>query len=201
MSNFTTFFPSASGGGGGGSILKEYNFTTSSTLNLTTLGIANGDTIYVFLVGGGSGGRETGSTFEGGSGGAIWRGPVTLGTAGTVTVAVGAGGLYSSNGGATTITGGGITGTISTGAARYDRGPLGGTAGIIYNGQGGQNANPIPASGIDGYGPGGTLSTPFELDTINNTTLQNTGRGGKAENGNSQLEGVGFSGIVKIFYS
>lgn len=198
----TSLLTGGGGGGGGGEILKEYKFTSSGTLNLTTLGIANGDTIYIFLVGGGSGGFESSSSyFRGGSGGAIWRGPVTLGTAGTVTVAVGAGGLYYSNGGATTITGGGITGTISTGAARNERGPLGGTAGIIYNGQGAQYTNPISASGIDGYGPGGTPQSPFELDTINNTTLQNTGRGGKAENRSSGIEGIGFSGIVKIFYS
>lgn len=212
------------GGGGGGEILKEYKFTSSGTLNLTTLGIGNGDTIYVFVVGGGSGGQNLSNQDTGGSGGAIWRGPVTLGTAGTVTVTVGAGGAAAgSNGGASSISGGGIpssftaSGTaskISSGTVDQDFGPNGvapnfngGTAGLIYNGTGEHlqsNADYAFAagSGIDGYGIGGTIfsGTAVSLRSptyMSSPILQNTGRGGGAISGTS---GAGFSGVVKIIY-
>ena len=187
MSNFTDFFPAASGGSGGG-ILKQHVMTSSGTIDLTTLGIADGDLIQLYIVGGGS----SGGRYIGGNGANIWSGSVTVGTAGVATVTIGAGGSQTNNnsapGGQSSITGGGIPTKTnnSTGYIPGGRQGVGtGTSGAGYSGtssgfsQGGQGQQ---QSSSGGSGPA------------------NSGQGGGGTNG-STGGGVGGSGILIIFYS
>ena len=57
MSNLSDFFPGAGGGGGGGGggILKQEIVTSSGSLDFTSLGIADGALVLIYLVGGGGG--------------------------------------------------------------------------------------------------------------------------------------------------
>ena len=207
MSNFSTFFPSSSGGsGGGGGILKQHRITTSGTLDLTTLGIADGDTIGLTVVGGGSMAYYASSTAVGGSGGGVWKGSVTIGTAGTVTATIGAGGT-SNNGFPSILSGGGLPITINTGNSyRFDglgySQPLI-TPGTLYNGMGGyrnssDDVSNAPGSGIDGYGIGGTASYAATVTSSGTTAYVNSGRGGDANSSASSRNG--FSGVIIIFY-
>ena len=196
MSNFSTFFP-VPGGGGGGGILKQHTITTSGTLDLTTLGIADGNTIGLFLVGGGSGGSAYPQTSSGGQGGAIWRASVTIGIAGTITASIGAGGSDTSNGGATTISGGGIPSSISTGASRKANSPSGATAGFVWNGGGALLSHSSSQQGIDGYGIGGTYGST-NYNPVINPEFTNTGRGGASTSASNTR--VGYSGVLIIFY-
>jgi|TARA_R110000764_G_scaffold96267_7_gene180360 hypothetical protein len=207
MSNFSTFFPSGSGSsGGGGGILKQHRITTSGTLDLTTLGIADGDTIGLIVVGGGSMGYYASSFVAGGSGGGVWKGSVTIGTAGTVTATIGAGGT-SNNGFPSILSGGGLPIDINTGNSyRYDgigySQPLI-TPGTLYNGMGGyknssQDVSNAPGSGIDGYGIGGTASSSATVTSANTTAYVNSGRGGDGNSSASSRDG--FSGVIIIFY-
>lgn len=207
MSNFTTFFPSAGGGGGGGGILKQHRITTSGTLDLTTLGIADGDTIGLMVVGSGSGGYYQSTREYGGSGGGVWKGSVTIGTAGTVTATIPAGGLSNGNGSAAVLSGGGLPFTINTGIVDRDAG-IGSsqpnvTPGTLYNGMGAffSDTNDVAiagGSGIDGYGIGGTAGDGT-LVYSNATAYANSGRGGSAHS-YTPVE-LGFSGVIIIFYS
>ena len=191
MSNLTDFFPSAGGGGGG--ILKQHIFTASGTFDLTTLGIDDGDTIGLFLVGAGSGGD---SNQEPGSGGNIWSGSVTLGTAGTVTVTIGNGGSAGGNqrGGETKIENGGIPTAIFTGYSAINRvDPLPGSPGWVpggYGGSGGQTYR--SAGGVNGFGMSG--NGDFGVST----TPPNIGIGGNAGSG---AQAAGGSGIIILYYS
>ena len=207
MSDFTDFFPTAgatSGGGGASGILKQHRITTSGTLDLTTLGIADGDTIGLLVVGSGSGGTDSTSEEEGGCGGGVWRGSVTIGTAGTVSATIPAGGAtLGANGSAAILSGGGLPFTINTGYANINNSLRGSpTAGILFNGIGAYNHNGddwafSAGAGIDGYGCGGTTNAMTKVDSINNPGLQNTGRGGNGY----QYSPAGFSGVIIIFYS
>ena len=192
MSNLTDFFP-VSGGGGG--ILKQHIFTASGTFDLTTLGIADGDTIGLFLVGGGSGGD---SNQEAGSGGNVWSGSVTLGTAGTVTVTIGNGGSAggSQRGGETKIENGGIPTAIFTGYSAINRvDPLPGSPGWVPGGYGGSSGSAITyrsSGGVNGFGMSGSG------DFGASTTPPNIGRGGNSGSGN---QAAGGSGIIILYYS
>ena len=187
MSKFTDYFPaSASGGGsGGGGILKHQIFTTSGTFDLTSVGIADGALIQLFLVAGGAAGIANTTQPKGGAGGKIWNYSTTIGTAGTVTVTIGAGGTNVSGEGQTTITGGGITGTIST----ADTGAIPGGKGAI-----GRSFNITGPSAIGGFNAGfsrGGICTDAQ------PVGANTGDGGGA----TGSSGSGGSGIAIIFYS
>jgi hypothetical protein len=191
------------GGAGGGGMLKQHIITTSGTLDLTTLGIANGATIGLFLVGGGGGG-DTGPTHvRAGFGGNMWLGSVVLGTAGTVTATIGAGGAANSGaGGSTSITGGGLPATKSTGQspvanATYYPASFGGSAGYVIGGSPAHVGNSYEASsqyGINGYGAGGGCN-----DTSLRAVIPNTGRGGGVLGG-SGGEYAGSSGVIIIYY-
>ena len=214
MSDFTDFFPTAgatSGGGGASGILKQHRIITSGTLDLTTLGIADGDTIGLMVVGGGSMGLYSNSAHIGGSGGGVWKGSVTIGTAGTVTATIGAGGtsvVPNQNGSPSILSGGGLPITINTGNSyRFDglgySQPLI-TPGTLYNGMGGyknssQDVSNAPGSGIDGYGIGGTASSGASVTTLNTTAYVNSGRGGDGDSSPDTRNG--FSGVIIIFYS
>ena len=204
MSNLTDFFPSAGGGGGG--ILKQHIFTASGTFDLTTLGIADGDTIGIFLVGG-AGGGDSGSNYHAGYGGNMWQGSTTIGTAGTVTVVIGAGGTAGGNvrGGSTSITGGGITGTISTGTSQ-----LSGSGSVVTEGSPGYVIGGAPGYdsgnesspsqyGINGYGSGGLASGWIIYGPGGSpNNIANIGAGGGASAGAEQDGG---SGVIIIYYS
>lgn len=203
MSDLTDFFP-APGGGGGGGILKQHRITTSGTLDLTTLGIADGDAIGLMVVGAGSGGYSSSGTNRGGSGGGVWKGTVTIGTAGTVTATIPAGG--TGNGAPAVLSGGGLPFDINTGIAYYDGiaySQPNVTPGTVWNGMGGyynssQDVSNAPGSGIDGYGIGGSASPGYNVNIRFGTAYANTGRGGMNE---STTNGVGASGVIIIFYS
>jgi hypothetical protein len=206
MNNLTDFFPGAGGGGGG--VLKQHRITTSGTLDLTTLGIADGDTIGLMVVGSGSGGYYNAPRQYGGSGGGVWKGSVTIGTAGTVTATIPAGGLSNGNGSAAVLSGGGLPFTINTGIVDRYAG-IGSsqpnvTPGTLYNGMGayfnttGDDVAIAGGSGIDGYGIGGTAGDGT-LVISNATAYANSGRGGSA-NSYTPVQ-LGFSGVIIIFYS
>ena len=184
MGNFSTYFPIPSSGGGGGGILKQHIITTSGTIDLTTLGIADGDLIHLFLVGGGT----SGGTTEGGPGGNIWSGSVTIGTAGTATATIGAGGLRGgfnpAPGGATSISGGGITSINSNSTGKIPRGES-----ADANSSGGN-----PSGTNAGFGQGGTALNTQKHGQANS----GNGGGGGSYSGDG---GNGGSGIIIIYYS
>ena len=187
MSKFTDYFPASTSGGGsgGGGVLKHQIFTTSGTFDLTSVGIADGALIQLFLVGGGNKGDSGTSDPEGGTGGKIWNYSTTIGTAGTVTVTIGAGGAGFSAAGQTTITGGGITGTISTADTGAIPGGLGARA------EGFTQSGPKSIGGFNaGFSRGGQIMGPTPGGA-------NTGDGGGADSSS----GAGGSGIAIIFYS
>ena len=206
MSNFSTFFPSGGGSGGGGGILKQHRITTSGTLDLTTLGIADGDTIGLMVVGSGSGGYTYSSTNRGGSGGGVWKGTVTIGTAGTVTATIPAGGNGNANGAAAVLSGGGLPFNINTGISSTQglaNSQPNITPGTVYNGMAGyynssQDVSNAPGSGIDGYGIGGTATPGYQVNVFYGTAYANSGRGGCAT---TASQAVGASGVIIIFYS
>jgi len=203
MSDLTDFFP-APGGGGGGGILKQHRITTSGTLDLTTLGIADGDTIGLMVVGAGRGGYSSSGTNRGGSGGGVWKGTVTIGTAGTVTATIPAGG--TGNGAPAVLSGGGLPFNINTGIAysdgiSYSQPDV--TPGTVWNGMGGyynssQDVSNAPGSGIDGYGIGGSANPGYQVSAYYGTAYANSGRGGM---NSSTADGSGASGVIIIFYS
>jgi len=188
MSKFTDYFPASTSGGGsgGGGILKHQIFTTSGTFDLTSIGIADGALIQLFLVGGGSAGSSGTSSPTGGTGGKIWNYSTTIGTAGTVTVTIGAGGSsVFAPGGQTTITGGGITGTISTADTGAIPGGLGARADSFTQ------SGPKSIGGFNaGFSRGGPVTNSIAGGA-------NTGDGGGA----TSSIGAGGSGIAIIFYS
>ena len=184
MSKFTDYFPaSTSGGGSGGGILKQHIITSSGTIDLTTLGIADGDLIQVFLVGGGEGAGNA----KAGRGGNVLIRSTTIGTAGTATVTIGAGGLavgFNPNpGGATTISGGGLSPSLSSNSTGTTPGGALGTYGTA-GATSGNNAG-------FGQGGGGGSSDDGPI---------NSGNGGNAIGSNGG-GGDGGSGIAIIFYS
>ena len=198
----TLLTSSSSGGGGGGvaGIPKQYIFTTSGSLDLTTLGIADGDAIGLFMVGGGGGADARQSP---GWGGNVWSGSVTLGTAGTVSVTIGAGGAGGSGGrgGSTSITGGGITGTISTGTSNKESSNVAGTPGspgYVWGGApaGSSSDSGYGQTGIHGFAGGGSFMPSG--DPLITSVPANTGRGGDADE--SSLEVTGASGILILYY-
>ena len=179
MSNLTDFFPG--GGGGGAGVLKQQVFTTSGTVDLTSLGIEDGDVIQLFLVGGGS----SGAYLTGGQGSDIWNGSITVGTAGTATVTIGAGGQYNAAGGSTSITGGGIPTKSQSSPGHIP----GGRPGINNNTQ-------VQTSTNAGFGQGGQGYT----GSSGANAPANTGNGG-AGGGGASTGGFGGSGIAIIYYS
>ena len=184
MSDFTDFFPAAgatSGGGGASGILKQHVITTSGTIDLTTLGIASGDLIGLFLVGGG----YLGTRYNGGQGGYIWRGSREVVTVGTATVTIGAGAASQFvTAGQTTISGGGITSTGST-ASGYTLGGQGGQGGgSTYGFSNGNNA---------GFSQGGRSNSQA-------SGAGNTGTGGGGSTFASTYSSGG-SGICIIYYT
>ena len=183
MSNLTDFFPAASGGGGG--IPKEHKITTSGTLDLTTLGITDGATIHLFLVGGGRSGSAASSSL-GGWGGPVYSSSITLGTAGTVTAIIGGAST------ATSISGGGITGTITTGTSSSNGSLTGSSPGTLPGGCPAELSAYSPgrsSSGSNGYGYSNG-SDP----SVNKPPQPNTGDGGNWNHS-------GGSGVIIIFYS
>jgi len=105
MSNFTDFFPAAAGGGGGG-VNKTFMTIGSTTIVTSTFSPSNndlsvGDKIYVWLMGGGSGGSAwgynttTAATKIGGIGGLFWSGYYTLTSTNDITCSTGVGGAGS----------------------------------------------------------------------------------------------------------
>ena len=182
MNNLTDFFPGAGGGGGG--VLKQHRITTSGTLDLTTLGITDGATIHLFLVGGGNSGNS-GSSSTGGWGGPVYSSSITLGTAGTITATIGGEST------ATSISGGGITGTITTGTAPY--GSLSGSSpGTLPGGSPG-NVSAYSAGRSNSGGMGYGYSNG-SVPSVNKVPQPNTGDGGNSNQ-------TGGSGVIIIFYS
>ena len=184
---FSQFFPASgasSGGSGGNGLLKQQVITTSGTVDLVSLGIADGALIQLFLVGGGQGGGYR----TGGRGGKILSEAVTVGTAGTATITIGAGGAVNLvAGGATTITGGGIS-TKSSNSGYI----LGGVGGAQFSSDEG-NQGPT----IAGFSQGGTSYSS------NLTPIANNGQGGGGgySSGAFGNSGLGGSGIAIIYYS
>lgn len=202
MSNLTDFFPSAGGGGG---VLKQHRIITSGTFDLTTLGIGDGDNIGLFLVSGGTGGLNNNTSMIAGYGGNIWQGPVEIGTAGTITAVIGAGSAnYNIFAGETSITGGGITGTITTGVPpKYDTTAVsnpgspgytqGAAGGYFY--QSSSQGSYGPQSGINGYGNGGGVHYGKAQ------AQPNSGNGGSGGPSTTYLTMPGASGVIIIYYS
>ena len=199
----TTLLTGAGGGGGGSAgITKQHAiYASTSTFNLTSLGIATGDTVHLFMVAGGQKGGGTGNLSSGGFGGNVYSQSIVLGTAGVITATIGAGGNNSfqwaanSLGGATTISGGGFGGTtITTGTGAGNYLPLtGATVGTITGGRPGvlssYNAGYAATSGLQ---PGYSLGGASQNNLATGTTA-NTGDGGNAS-------GNGGSGIIIIYY-
>lgn len=174
--------------GGGGGILKQHVMTSSGNVDLTTLGIEDGDVIQLFIVGGGnSGGR-----YIAGNGANIWSGSVTVGTAGVATVTIGAGGNQTSNnsapGGQSSITGGGIPTTTNNSPGRIP----GGRQGLGTSASGGGYAG--ISSGFSQGGQG------LQQSSTGGSGPANSGQGGGGTNG-STGGGVGGSGLLIIYYS
>ena len=199
MSTLSDFFPAASGGGGG--IVKQEIITSSGTLDLTSLGIADGDLIQLFLVGGGGGGAR----YQGGFGGNILSISQTLGTAGTVTVVIGAGGAAGTgnitNGGDTTITGGGLTGTLKAqgGIKPNQYTTPTSTAGYMQGGLFSYSDDSIGIGGTNaGYGQGG-LAGASSVAFVGNANTGNGGGGGTTTSASSNR--AGGSGLVIIYYT
>lgn len=183
--------------GGGGGIVKKHIITSGTSFDFTSLGIADGDTIGLFLVGGGEGGDILGN---GGHGGNMWWGTDTLTTAGTATVSIGAGGSAGGGvrGGSTSISGGGLSQTFETGTSNLHDTSSPGTAGSVGYVWGGAGADDnqnhdYGQYGINGYGGGGSYGNQAV-----SATPPNAGRGGDAD---GSAQAAGSNGAIIIYYT
>tara|TARA_R110002110_G_scaffold411978_1_gene637122 strand:+ start:385 stop:954 length:570 start_codon:yes stop_codon:yes gene_type:complete len=152
MSNFTDFFPAA--GGGGGAIPKYQEFTSSGTFTPTQALIDAGGRVSYFVVAGGQRG-SSGVPYDGGAGGEVEYGYMTLTSTTGCTITIGSGGSGSN----------GAVGTSSS---------------VAFSSAGGID---ITANGGTGYGLGKNWGSTFWNQTPygSNTAfcgVNNFGKGG-----------------------
>lgn len=186
MANFSSFFPVAAAGGGGftkqlkwttarGLDDANYNDAASYTVNpATDLGLSDGDSIGIFMIGGG---KSSSSATNAGDGGKILQRTAIISDASTnLVLTIGTGGTAGTNneGGSSTISGG-LTLTSADG----------------YRGVGaGINTTTDNAfQGIMGYGAGGR------------TQSDRGGASGEHGWGNGNFfGGTGGDGAILLFY-
>ena len=145
---------------------KIHTFLNSGQFNITKLDI--GALFEILIVGGGGGGGAgTKAAGGGGGGGVLYYQNYTLPSTGNYAITIGAGGLPTSKGGNSIISGGSLTLTAIGGGSGGD-------------GEGG--AAGVSAGGVGGCGGGGGIRSdvgPGGLGTAGQGT-----RGGSARNGN-----------------
>lgn len=162
-------------------ITKSTNtvFTSSGTFDVP-IGITK---IYVTASGGGGGGGRGSSNKSGGGGaGGCIKAPVTVTAEQTLTITIGSGGAAGANGGQnngsaggnTTITGTGVSVTLSGGGAGQGGGTTGGSGG----GTSGVSNALVSGSGTAGSGNSGEGSVSGGSSELNSAVGASWGNGG-----------------------